>query len=205
MRALVFLVGFSLLTLGSFAQRKNFGVDTTRALPQGLSVGDVAPAFITTSIDGAEIDTEKILAKKKIVLLFYRGQWCSVCDRYLSRYQDSVAYIFDKDAIVIAVGPELAENAAKSAKRHKANILVVADPSMAIQNSYDVLFYVTEKYQQMIHNYKFTDIDKNNGQDEAQLPVPATYIIGKDGKIEYVHFDYNYKKRASVKEILDHL
>ena len=39
----------------------------------------------------------------------------------------------------------------------------------------------------------------------ANLPVPATYIIGKDGKIKYVFFNTDYKKRASVQEILNNL
>ena len=39
-----------------------------------------------------------------------------------------------------------------------------------------------------------TDITKNNNQEKATLPVPATYIIGKDGTIIWRHFDYNYSK-----------
>ena len=47
--------------------------------------------------------------------------------------------------------------------------------------------------------------NENNNQEEAKLPVPATYIIGKDGLIKWRHFNYNYSQRASVKEILDNL
>lgn len=34
------------------------------------------------------------------------------------------------------------------------------------------------------------------------LPVPTTYVVGKDGKIEFVHFDEDFQKRAEVAEIL---
>ena len=44
-----------------------------------------------------------------------------------------------------------------------------------------------------------------NGSNGANLPVPATYIIGKDGKIKYAFFNTDYRKRASVREIINNL
>ena len=46
------------------------------------------------------------------------------------------------------------------------------------------------------------DLDKNNGNTDHVLPVPATYIIDSSGKIVYVHFDKDYTKRASVSSLL---
>jgi len=37
------------------------------------------------------------------------------------------------------------------------------------------------------------------------LPVPATYIIDKFGKIKYVFFDKDYRKRPSVKTLTANL
>ena len=70
--------------------------------------------------------------------------------------------------------------------------------------SYDVAFAVDSK---TIERYKGYGIDFNeaNAGNGANLPVPALYIIGKDGKIIYRHFDTNYTKRPSVAEILAHL
>jgi len=64
---------------------------------------------------------------------------------------------------------------------------------------------VTDAYQKKIRDKLNTDIAENNGNKEAKLPVPATYVIGKDGVIKYVQFDLNYKNRASVEGILEHL
>jgi len=50
-----------------------------------------------------------------------------------------------------------------------------------------------------------TDIAKNNGKEDAYLPIPATYIINKKGIVTFKDFNYNYHKRASVKEIIDNL
>jgi hypothetical protein len=37
------------------------------------------------------------------------------------------------------------------------------------------------------------------------LPVPATYIINRDGSIVYRQFDLNYGNRASIKNMLANL
>ena len=68
-------------------------------------------------------------------------------------------------------------------------------------NAYKVAFNwdveTTEKYS--TYGIKLTE---KNASKQNTLPVPAVYIIGKDGKIKYRHFDENYEKRATVKEIL---
>jgi len=70
---------------------------------------------------------------------------------------------------------------------------------------YDVMFNVTKDYQDKILKTHSTDIAINNGRDAARLPVPATYIINREGMIVAVQFDSDYHKRASVKWIIRNL
>ena len=46
-------------------------------------------------------------------------------------------------------------------------------------------------------------VAKYNEENNNILPVPATYIISKDGKISYVHYDPDYSKRASFEDIIN--
>jgi len=48
-------------------------------------------------------------------------------------------------------------------------------------------------------------LQETNGSNGNNLPVPAVYIINKEGKITYRYFDANYKNRVSVREILKNL
>jgi len=181
------------------------GVDTTKYIPKGLQIGAKAPEFFGTSVDGKKINSKEVLNKKKIVLIFYRGKWCPVCNRYLSNLSDSLEDIEKKGAKVIVVGPETFENAEKTVDKTKASFVLLPDTDLTILKNYDVLFYVTKKYQAKIKTFLLTDIAKNNNQEEAILPVPATYIIEKDGIIKWRQFDYDYSKRATVKDIIENL
>ncbi|MBC8109707.1 MAG: alkyl hydroperoxide reductase [Verrucomicrobia bacterium] len=46
------------------------------------------------------------------------------------------------------------------------------------------------------------DFDQVNGENKNVLPVPTVYVIGKDQMIKFSHFDIDYRKRASVADIL---
>ena len=181
------------------------GMDTTQYIPKGLAIGTEAPSIKGVALGGSVIDSKKILQDKSIVLLFYRGEWCPICNRYLSNLNDSLKYITDKGADVIVVGPETIENTQKTADKAKSAFILLPDTSSQILTAYDVLFYVNEKYQRKIKTFLRTDIAENNNQEEAMLPVPATYVIAKGGIIKWRHFDYNYSKRATVREIINQL
>ena len=41
-----------------------------------------------------------------------------------------------------------------------------------------------------------------NGNDKMQLPLAATYVINKSGKITYAFLDADYKKRAEPSDVV---
>lgn len=200
----ILLLLFPLMSFSQEISRK-FGIDTTQTVPTGIDVGIIAPPIYTITLEEDTLSSDKILIDKQIVLLFYRGEWCPVCSRYLSNLSDSLKYITEKNAIVIVVGPETSENAEKTAKRASSDLIIISDTSYKIQNDYDVLFHVTKGYQKKIKTFLMSDIAKNNGKEDAYLPIPATYIINQKGIITYKDFHYDFHNRASVKMILDNL
>ncbi len=191
---------FSLLLIISslvFAQ-------TETVYPEGLKVGDVAPDFKAKDQDGKMIHLKQALKKGPVVMLFYRGQWCPFCNKQLSHFSDSLSMLTDKGVAILAITPETGENVKKTIEKTKAAFPIVEDEGMAIMKMYKVNFAVDEKTIAKYKGYGI-DFDKANGSNGANLPVPATYIIGKDGKVKYVFFNTDYKKRASVMDILNNL
>lgn len=195
------LMMFSLI---NYAQKSpyDYGMDTTQALPQGIKVGAKVANFKTTDIDGNKVELKHLLKSGPVVVLFYRGEWCPVCDRYLSGLNSSLPAIKEKGASVVVVSPELAANAKKTKENSKSDFVFVSDADLKICESFDVLFTVTEAYQKKINTKLKKDINENNGSTKAQLPVPATFIIDENGVVIYKQFDYNYSNRASAEEIL---
>lgn len=172
--------------------------------PTGLNVNDKAPDFTATDQKGGKINLRKQLMKGKVVLVFYRGEWCPYCNKELKQLEDSIGLIKEKGASVLAITPELPENISKTIEKTHASYSVLFDEGLKIMNDYEVAFKVEDK---TVEKYKGYGIDflKANGDNGANLPVPAVYIVDKKGRIIYKFFDTDYRKRSNIKDILDHL
>ena len=198
------LLAFGVLLKAQDASPKRFGMQE-EDLPKGLNVGDVAPDIALKDHNGEAFNLSKALKKGPVVVSFYRGNWCPYCSRYLSGLNDSIGLIVDKNASFIAISPEKQVNIKKSSEGLSKHIKVLSDVDGEIMKLYDVDFRVSQKYQKRVQSGLNIDLKEFNGQEEAVLPVPATYVINMEGKIIYKYFDINYSKRASVKSILQAL
>jgi peroxiredoxin len=168
----------------------------------GLKTGERAPLFVAKDNSGKIIDLKALLkTHKAIVLFFYRGQWCPYCNKQMSHLQDSLELLTAKGAYVIGVSPETNENIVKTVGKTKASFSLIHDADYKIMKDYKVNYVVDDAMLAKYKNYG-VDLEKNNGNTDHVLPVPATYIIDKSGKLIFVHFDKDYTKRPSVKSLL---
>lgn len=172
--------------------------------PKGLSVKDKAPDFTANDQSGKKINLREQLNKNAVVMVFYRGEWCPFCNKELKALEDSLQYITSKGAIVLAISPEKPENILKTVEKTKASYSVLHDEGLKIMKSYDVSFQVDSL---TIAKYKTYNMDFHtmNGANGANLPIPAVYIINKKGIITYRYFDADYRKRPTVRELINHL
>src|SRR6185503_4642719 len=173
--------------------------------PEGLFINSKAPDFKATDQYGKEVRLKDVLRDSLVVLVFYRGQWCPYCNKQLKKLEDSLQLIKNKGARLIAVTPEKPEFISKTIEKTKASYPLLYDKEMKIMKAYAVSFEVDQK---TVARYKNADIDlatANGQKDKVFLPVPAVYIISKEGTILYRYFDADYKKRPSVQEILNNL
>ncbi len=171
----------------------------------GLSVGDIAPYFKATDHLGNEVKLETELTKGPVVLIFYRGYWCPICSRYLSELQNDLEKLKTKGARVLAISPEKTDYTKKTAADSGLTFPVLSDVDGQIMKDYKVFFRVTENYQDKVTRHFDFQLEETQTTGDANLPVPATYVIGQDGKISYVFYNPNYGKRAKVEEILEAL
>jgi peroxiredoxin len=172
--------------------------------PEGLFINSKAADFKAKDQNGNEIRLRDLLKKGKVVLVFYRGQWCPYCNKFLGKLEDSLSFIKEKGATLVAVSPEIPESITKTIEKTKAEYSILHDEEMKIMKAYEVEYAVPEN---TLKRYQNTGIKltENNGKNGNYLPIPAVYIINKDFAITYRFFDSDYRKRPSVAEILKNL
>ncbi len=169
-----------------------------------ILTGQKAPLFKAMDQHGKTVDSNAILEKEQLIVVFYRGQWCPLCNKHLSHLQDHVVDFKKAGARLVAISPEIPMSVEKTIDKTKAEYSILHDVDNKIMKSYGVDFVLPAE---LIEKYKEYDIDLtiSNGNDDQTLPVPATYVIGKDGIVKYVQYDPDYKNRSNAEEILKHL
>jgi peroxiredoxin len=172
--------------------------------PFALKMGEVAPNFTAKDQDGQTVELYKILEKSPVVLIFYRGAWCPYCNKQLSETQDSLKFIHEKGGVVIAVTPEQPESIDNTIKKTNTSFKIIHDKQLKIMKSYKVNYTISDALLK-----EYGSVSKNilnaNKENGANLPVPATYIIGTNKKVLYAFFDPDFTKRATVGDILKNI
>jgi len=189
MKKIILIAACILLTLQVMAQT-------------GLKNGEKAPEFTATDNSGKTLNLKALLkSHNAVVLFFYRGQWCPYCNKHIKELQDSLQLLTGKGAYVIGVTPETSENINKTIDKTHASFSIIQDNGYKIMKAYQVNYVVDDVMLGKLKNFG-VDLEKNNGNTDHVLPVPATYVIDRSGKIIFVHFDKDFTKRAPVSELI---
>jgi peroxiredoxin len=171
----------------------------------GLNEGDKAPNFTLTNPIGEQITLYDELAKGPVVLTFYRGSWCPYCNIQLRAYQHVLSEIQKHGGQLIAVSPQSPDNSLSQMEKEELTFQVLSDPNGRVAESYNLMFELPDYLQNTFKNTLKRDLAEFNKIDRWVLPVPATYIIDKEGIVRRAHVNPDFMKRMEPQEIIDQL
>ena len=207
-----YLLSLSFLSLGVFCglsscAQRDIEAEGTRTAEEakGKEVGADVEQFTALNQFGKEFSLNEALEKGPVVMIFYRGQWCPICNQHLSNLQDSLSLIEAKGATVIAISPEKQEYLQKTEEKTGATFTLLSDDGFKISDAFDLTFTPGAGTRLMYNTALGADLKHAQTDDSQRLPIPATYVIGQDSKVIWRQFDPDYKNRSTVKEILEAL
>lgn len=170
-----------------------------------LEIGDKAPYFSGIDQFGTYVNTEHLLKEKSILLVFYRGGWCTYCKKHLTELQENLEAFAQKGYYVVVVSPEKVEKTKETTKKLNLGFSILHDVDNKIMKSYKVLYELNEQNVTNYYELIKQKVQEYNVDQNLVLPVTATYIINKKGKIEFVQYNPDYSKRADFTEMLKSL
>lgn len=172
---------------------------------KGLQKGEKVPNFRALDLQGELFDLKESLKKGPLVLIFYRGHWCPICNAHLKNLENNLKKIYDKGAQVVAISPEKSEFLKRTAEKTDVSFRLLHDAGYAISKLFDVHFKPSTLHKVAYNTLLGANLKEAHSDESGQLPIPATFILDTSGTIVWRHFDPDYKKRASIKDILGHI
>jgi peroxiredoxin len=166
-----------------------------------IGVGDQAPMFVLQDGMGTEVDVQVLLETGPVVLCFYRGGWCPYCNLELRAYQQQLGRIRALGATLVAISPELPDRTLSTAEVNQLGYPVLSDVDNAVARQYRL----THAIDPEVVRYQLgngNDVAAFNGSARAEVPLPATYIIGTDGVVQFAFVRADYTHRAEPEDVL---
>ena len=199
-----YLLSIMLITLiGCTSQREKIVKDPSKVNPK--AVGEVVDSVNLRNLKGEDITSKEIFSKKPTVLVVYRGGWCPYCNRQLARLRKITTQIEDKGYQLIAVSPDKPESMQDSIEKNKiTEYKLYSDSKLNLAKEMGLAFKVDENTITAYEEYGI-DLVEASGENHYSLPVPAVYIIDRNGEVQYRFYEPNYKVRLEENKLLKEL
>ncbi|HKD03564.1 MAG TPA: peroxiredoxin-like family protein [Terriglobales bacterium] len=170
-----------------------------------LRVGAQAPAFELKDHNGKLVSSAGLLAKGRLVVFFLRGRWDPFCCGQAEAMNQLLPRILEAGAsAVVAISPQTVQQSYFMADQHKLRFPLLSDAGNQVARRFGLSYRVPDE-QQAIYRRAFVNLPLANGDESWELPIPATYILDRDGRVRYASADPDYMERPEPEEILAHL
>ncbi len=177
-------------------------LEQSGVLDHSLKAGDTAPDFTLTDAHGGRVNFVDTLEHGPVVLSFYRGGWCPYCNLELQALQQALPQIRDLGAQLMAVSPELPDQTLSTAEKHALAFTVLSDQGNRVARGFGIVFTLPEALRPIYAKFGI-DLPAWNGDGSFELPVPATYVIDRNGIILDGFVNTDYMQRMEPERIID--
>ncbi len=173
-------------------------VDANRVAP-GLEVGERAPDSRLPNAADQDVSLEERLSQGPVVLTFYRGAWCPVCNLQLLALQRALPDLRSLGASVIAVAPDDSEPTPDNAR---VDFDLLTDADQSVIRAYRLHYRVPDEVRWIYTGVFDTDVSSFNADGSWNLPVPATFILDSAGIVRNRHVTADYLRRMEPDEVV---
>jgi peroxiredoxin len=182
------------------ADRIQAGVDAVQA--PGVRVGELAPDFTLPNASGDAVALAELLGRGPVVLVFYRGEWCPFCNLQLRALQSRLAEITARGATIVAISPQTPGHGASLTDQHELGFDVLSDVDQSVIADYGLRVTVDGDTRELMAQVFERDLAVENANGSWTLPVPAVFVLDRDGVVRSAHVDADYRTRMEPADVV---
>jgi len=163
--------------------------------------GEPMPEFILPDEAGRLVSLSQLLDNGPAVISFNRGHWCPYCRLNVDALAKAEPEIAELGAQIVAVSPETVKWNAELKSYAKAPFHFLSDVDGGYALELNLLFWVGDEMRAALTAGGF-DISIFQGNDTWMLPIPATFVVGRNGIIRARHIDPDYRHRMEIEDLI---
>lgn len=166
-----------------------------------LAIGDQFPQMVLPTAEGELADFSDLWRRGPLVVTFFRGEWCPYCRLMLTALEAALPEIEALGSSLVAVTPETGGRALAAKRGHSNRYDVLSDVDCGLGLGCGVVFPTPNDYRKLLLGFGH-DIGMRTGNEAWFLPVPATFVLDRQGIVRWRYANVDPTQRAEPADII---
>ena len=167
-------------------------------------VGDAMPPFILPDESGRLVSLKQLIERGPIAVTFHRGHWCPWCRITINALVRVHSEIAEAKGQVIAIMPDRQPFAVEFKREASSPFSVLIDMDNGYALLLNLAIWIGPDLKRLLTSYGRV-LPDYQGNDAWMLPIPATFVVGRDGLVRARFTDPDFRRRMTVEELLNAL
>lgn len=180
-------------------------LNQAKAFQQGanaITLGEQAPEFTLPNPTGQSVSLAELLKNGPVVVTFYRGDWCPYCNLQLRALNARLDEIHALGAQLVAISPQVPDDSMSKDEISEMDFWVLSDQDAKVAAKYGVAWEVPEFLAEHMRIDRKLDLDVINNGNGGVLPIPATFVLDRNGIVTWRYVDVDYRTRSEPEDII---
>jgi len=163
--------------------------------------GQMMPPFAMPDEEGRLVTLDGLLDDGPLAMTFHRGHWCPYCRINTRALAEAQAKIAADGAHLAAIMPERQQFAAAFKQDGEMRYPVLTDIDNGYALSLNLAVWVGDEMQQILEAGG-RDVPDYQGNQTWVMPIPATFVVARDGRVTARFIDPDYRNRMTIESLL---
>lgn len=163
--------------------------------------GEEMPSFLLPDAAGRMTSLEELRADGPVVISFNRGHWCPFCKIELTSLAQAESELSGLSAKIVSIMPDRQSFIRPLAEQLDGKIKILSDIDNDYAISLGLAMWVGDKARALMEGIGW-HLDQFQGNDAWFLPLPATFVVDRNGLIVARFVDPDFRERMEIEDIL---
>jgi len=163
--------------------------------------GEPMPPFILPDETGHLVSLEDLITEGPVAVTFHRGHWCPYCRININALAQAHQKVSKEGAQIVAIMPDRQQFSSELKIKGQLPFPILTDMDNGYALSLNLAIWLGDEMRKMMMDRR-QDVSAYQGNDSWMLPIPATFVVGQDGRIKARFVDPDYRKRMAIDDLL---
>jgi peroxiredoxin len=174
----------------------------SEAASRALKAGAFMPDFKLPDPYGASVSSASLLAEGPLLVCFHQGLWCPYCNLELQALEGCLPQIRRCGASLVSISPQTQKYSYRSMCENKLSFPLLSDYQNTVAAAFGLCVRAPDYLIEIYRSIFGADLTMINADSSGYLPIPARFVVCRDGRMIYSEVNQNCACRPDPGELL---